>query len=79
MKNNRHHHVDTLESDEETRYYLIDESCCEDYRQMFGQRSRREKWGKLEGFIDKDLLPGEEDFRVKWEFRADPRMRPRTF
>ena len=39
----RHPDQDDMQSDDEIRNLLIHKSCAEDYRIMFGQRSRREK------------------------------------
>lgn len=38
----RKQHPDTEDSDMEIRVALINDGCSEDYRRMFGQRSRRE-------------------------------------
>ena len=42
----------------------MDEVFAEDYRVMFGQRSRREGWGNAYDLTEKDGLPGEVE--VHW-------------
>ena len=46
-------------SADEARAKLIDDSCAEDYRVMFGQRCRREKWGNIQAPTEKDEFPEE--------------------
>lgn len=51
---------------EEIRNHLMDKVCAEDYRVMFGQRSRREGWDNANDLTEKDGLPGEVE--VYWLF-----------
>lgn len=55
----------TLVDDDEIRGAIIDDGCSEDYRQMFGQRSRREGWGNVENPTGKDRFKDELAFRRK--------------
>ena len=43
----RQQHPGTEDGDEEIRAVLINDGCSEDYRRMFGQRSRREGWSNV--------------------------------
>lgn len=55
----------TLADDDEIRGATIDDSCAEDYRQMLGQRSRREGWGNVENPTGKDRFKDELAFLRK--------------
>ena len=45
--------------------HLMNEKCADDYRLLFGQRSRREGWGNVDDPTEKDRLPTEVDFRAQ--------------
>ena len=62
---------DTLDSDDEVRRFLTDEGCSEDYRLMFGQRSRREEWHCVDDPTAKHSLPAEVEFRKQWTLPTD--------
>lgn len=49
----------TPASADEARAKLMDDSCAEDYRVMFGQRCRREKWGNIQDRREKNEFPEE--------------------
>ena len=56
--------------------HLMNEKCADDYRLLFGQRSRREDWGNVDDPTEKDRLPTEVDFRAQRQLASGDRLVP---
>ena len=74
----RKQHPEATDTDAEIKDVLVDDGCSEDYRRMFGQRSRREHWNNVHDLTEKDQLPVEKAFRAARKLPEDKVLRPRV-